>query len=859
LIERAGPGSRATFRAIGSVDSIAGVTAAAAYSYTQCPAGVGLVQEDLALERPTPCVQAASEILETASMSKSAIILILGGCLVLATTLSSPLQAGVNLSTPVLSAQPRSSGPVFLSWSDPDNRLSGFHIGRSSTSATSGFTVIAAVSGKSTSYTDSGLPGGKTFYYRIQAYKQSSTSPYSAVVSATTVILAAPTGLVASAVACNQTNLSWGASSSTNLKGYNIYRNGAFDRQVLAPTTSGSDTAVTASTSYTYAVSAVDQSGNESPQSSPASAVTPSCPPPAAPTALTAVAASCQRVALSWIASTGVNAIQSYNVYRNAVLIQQVAGASTGATDSTASASTSYSYTVTAVDTAGSVSGASNAASVTTPACVDTTPPTVPTGLTVTSASCSQINLSWNASTDPDSPVKGYNIYRNGAFNEQVLAPATAAANTGLAASTRYSYTVTAIDGAGNESAASTAASATTNVCSSSGPVTNTFIDSGTLGESSLIGVRGRMAEVGEWQALLYDQGYAYDKYLYIRDDIGNTSWVWLPDLTGDMIFKAEYFFTSNTEFWVFSSNGMDSFGWPGAPAVARQYAFQGSPLPTAATLVSKVSFGDSYSAAGSFIKLKSGGFVGLWFRPNPSPTTDPSTNWVDLGFAYRSPTGTWSSIFPVRVDGLPGHAHSLALAQHPGDDSIWAFSKGDSFTTIWAIHLTETASGLRLDSTNSNFITQTADGPNGPEGELPYLTAVPDPSRNAIQLAYQNDQYKIFSTSPFVKGAFVSIAQISASAAKTFLTFPVYVERISALGLIAMPDKIWLGYRPINTSSLHYTDVYAASYTNGAWTTPAFLGTTGATVRNMLAYGVNRISFGLGLSDWTVHLYDIN
>src|SRR5439155_791894 len=271
-------------------------------------------------------------------------------------------------------------------------------------SATSGFTVIAAVSGKSTSYTDSGLPVGKTFYYRLQAYKQSSTSPYSAVVSATTVILAAPTGLVASAVACNQTNLSWGASSSTNLKGYNIYRNGAFDRQVLAPTTSGSDTAVTASTSY--------------------------------------------------------------------------------------------SYTVTAVDTAGSVSGASNAASVTTPACVDTTPPTVPTGLTVTSASCSQINLSWNASTDPDSPVKGYNIYRNGAFNEQVLAPATAAANTGLAASTRYSYTVTAIDGAGNESAAGTAASATSNACSSSGPVTNTFIDSGTLGESSLIGVRGRMAEV---------------------------------------------------------------------------------------------------------------------------------------------------------------------------------------------------------------------------------------------------------------------------------------------------------------------------------------------------------------------------
>jgi len=195
---------------------------------------------------------------------------------------------------------------------------------------------------------------------------------------------------------------------------------------------------------------------------------------------------------------------------------------------------------------------------------------------------------------------------------------------------------------------------------------TNVIVDSGTLGESTIIGTRGRMAEINGWQALLYDQGYGYDKYLYIRDDVGDASWVWLPDLTGDMIFKAEYLFTSSTEFWVFSSNGMNSFGWSGAPAVARQYSLQGSPLPTTATLVSKASFGDSYSAAGGFIKLNSGGFVGLWFRPNPNPTTDPSKNWADLGFAYRSPTGTWSSIFPVRVDGLPGHAHSLALAQHP-------------------------------------------------------------------------------------------------------------------------------------------------------------------------------------------------
>src|SRR5207249_5154982 len=125
------------------------------------------------------------------------------------------------------------------------------------------------------------------------------------------------------------------------------------------------------------------------------------------------------------------------------------------------------------------------------------------------------------------------------------------------------------------------------------------------------------------------------------------------------------------------------------------------------------------------------------------------------------------------------------------------------------------------LDWVSSDFITQAADGNNGPEGEIPYLVAVPDPSRNSIQLAYQNAQYKFFSTAPFVKGAFVSIAQITASGTKTFVILPVYVERISTLGLIVTADKIWLGYRPIDASTLSYNDVYASSYSNGTWSPP--------------------------------------
>ena len=90
----------------------------------------------------------------------------------------------------------------------------------------------------------------------------------------------------------------------------------------------------------------------------------------------------------------------------------------------------------------------------------DTSAPTVPTGLTKINVTSSSITLSWNASTDPDSPVQGYNVYRNAA---KVGTPSsTSFTDTGLLASTAYSYTVNAFDPSNNTSAQSTALSITT-------------------------------------------------------------------------------------------------------------------------------------------------------------------------------------------------------------------------------------------------------------------------------------------------------------------------------------------------------------------------------------------------------------
>ncbi|HUI75034.1 MAG TPA: fibronectin type III domain-containing protein, partial [Candidatus Acidoferrum sp.] len=107
--------------------------------------------------------------------------------------------------------------------------------------------------------------------------------------------------------------------------------------------------------------------------------------------------------------------------------------------------------------------GCSNNSSTPPP---DTTPPSAPTALTATAASSSQINLSWTASTD-NVGVTGYRVERcQGAscsnFSQIATPPGTSYDDTGLTASTPYSYRVRATDAAGNLSSYSSVATATT-------------------------------------------------------------------------------------------------------------------------------------------------------------------------------------------------------------------------------------------------------------------------------------------------------------------------------------------------------------------------------------------------------------
>ncbi|WP_051941238.1 glycoside hydrolase family 48 protein [Phaeacidiphilus oryzae] len=108
----------------------------------------------------------------------------------------------------------------------------------------------------------------------------------------------------------------------------------------------------------------------------------------------------------------------------------------------------------------------------------DTTPPSAPTGLTATAVTASSVSLSWQAATD-NVGVAGYQVLRGG--TQVGSTTSLSYTDTGLTASTKYTYTVTASDAAGNVSPPSAAVTATTAAGSTgSGTVKVQYADNDT-------------------------------------------------------------------------------------------------------------------------------------------------------------------------------------------------------------------------------------------------------------------------------------------------------------------------------------------------------------------------------------------
>jgi Big-like domain-containing protein/purple acid phosphatase-like protein/fibronectin type III domain protein len=167
---------------------------------------------------------------------------------------------------------------------------------------------------------------------------------------------------------------------------------------------------------------------------------------------------------------------------------------------------TNGAHTLSAVakDAAGNTATSANVSVNVNNGSADTQAPSVPTGLTATAISSSQVNLSWTASTD-NLGVTGYNIYRGG--TKISTSTSTTFQDGGLAASTTFSYTVAAFDAAGNNSAQSTPASATTQASSGGGipsslgwfQIPNTQYQKACPSDASIQGQTGCSAVADAW------------------------------------------------------------------------------------------------------------------------------------------------------------------------------------------------------------------------------------------------------------------------------------------------------------------------------------------------------------------------
>jgi fibronectin type 3 domain-containing protein len=237
-----------------------------------------------------------------------------------------------------------------------------------------------------TTYSDTALNGGTTYYYVITVGTAAGTSPFSPEASATT-FPPAPTGLMANAVGYSQIDLTWTAAPSATL--YELWRStvegGPYTYVGAATQTVFDDTTVAGSTTYYYVATALS-GGNSSGYSNEASATSLLAPP----SGLKATDAGATQINLTWTAYPGAI---GYDVLRGAthggpyVLVATTLLPTYA--DTTVVGGTTYFYVVEVLTGTGTSPNSNEASALTAPA--------PPAGLTALGVTSSQINLSWVA------------------------------------------------------------------------------------------------------------------------------------------------------------------------------------------------------------------------------------------------------------------------------------------------------------------------------------------------------------------------------------------------------------------------------------------------------------------------------
>lgn len=283
-----------------------------------------------------------------------------------------------------------------------------------------------------------------------------------------------PTNLVVTAVTENTVSLKWNASTDNSGKfSYRVKVNSLTSSYNVLETVSQAQTAYTVQYlvpfgSYSFAVYAVDGSGNRSSDSNLVTANTPGdTVPPSAPV-LQATTLGPSQVQLTWTKSVDniPNYCCSYAFSRNGSPLTQHINAAAAPNGYLSviirhlPPGTLNTFTVTAIDYSGRNSSTSNSASAETWPSNDVTPPSVPTNLHVISLDTGggEAWLGWTQATDETDAQNNveYEIYVNGVLS---ALPVSAGIDFDfvytLPGVCENTFTVKAVDKTGNTSGAS--------------------------------------------------------------------------------------------------------------------------------------------------------------------------------------------------------------------------------------------------------------------------------------------------------------------------------------------------------------------------------------------------------------------
>jgi len=315
-------------------------------------------------------------------------------------------------------------------------------------------TPVGTVSGTTTTFTDSGLTNGKTYFYNVAANNSTGVSPDTNEVSVSpgpaTTVPPAPSGLTANP-ANDEIDLTWNPSAGAT--SYSVYRGtapGAEGTTAVGTTTTNSfsNTGLTNGTGYYYTVAASNAAGASAKTAETNTVPSAAVVAPPVPFGVV-VTPSAGQISLQWTYEENAT---SYQVYRGTTPGGEGATplatvTSSSYTDTAVTSGTTYYYEIVAL-TGTTASARSTEYSANTNGTTGTAPAT-PTGL-VASAGNASVGLTWTASAGATS----YSIYRGTAAGaEGATAVGTSTSNsftnTGLTNGTTYYYTITASNTAG--------------------------------------------------------------------------------------------------------------------------------------------------------------------------------------------------------------------------------------------------------------------------------------------------------------------------------------------------------------------------------------------------------------------------